>query len=207
MKDKFSVRSGAINLPVIIGGVIAIAVVVLLSALIINALTKDKPKEEEIAEGPIPSATITPVTTVTPTPAKSVQGVNTQGTTTTQTTQQTKPKQNIQTQPQATVRTTTTEEVIVKLNPRCTKMRARWNPEDPYQVSFTTEGSADGASIVNYQWDFDGNGSWDSEEGRVENSIGYRYSEKKVYTVKSRVRDSQGRWSESCEIGIDLNSN
>lgn len=207
MKDKFSVRSGAINLPVIIGGVIAIAVVVLLSALIINALTKDKIKEEEIAEGPIPSATITPVTTVTPTPAKSVQGVNTQGTSTTQTTQQTKPKQNIQTQPQATVRTTTTEEVIVKLNPRCTKMRARWNPEDPYQVSFTTEGSADGATIVNYQWDFDGNGSWDSEEGRVENSIGYRYSEKKVYTVKSRVRDSQGRWSESCEIGIDLNSN
>lgn len=207
MKDKFSVRSGAINLPVIIGGVIAIAVVVLLSALIINALTKDKIKEEEIAEGPIPSATITPVTTVTPTPAKSVQGVNTQGTSTTQTTQQTKPKQNIQTQPQATVRTTTTEEVIVKLNPRCTKMRARWNPEDPHQVSFTTEGSADGATIVNYQWDFDGNGSWDSEEGRVENSIGYRYSEKKVYTVKSRVRDSQGRWSESCEIGIDLNSN
>ena len=206
MKNKFLVRSGAINLPVLIGGVVAIAVVVLLSALIINALTKDKPKEEEIAEGPIPSATITPITTVTPTPAKSVQGVNTQGTTT-QTTQQTSPKQTVQTQPQTTVRTTTTEEVIIKLNPRCTKMRARWNPEDPYQVSFTTEGSADGATIVNYQWDFDGNGSWDSEEGRVENSIGYRYSEKKVYTVKSRVRDSQGRWSESCEIGIDLNSN
>ncbi len=206
MKDRVLGKIGAINLPVVIGGIITIAVVVLLSALIINALTKNKISQDEVAEGPIPStsATLTTVT-VTPTPAKAVQGVNTN----TQTTK-TQPLQPAatSTQPLATttVRTVTTEDVIVKLNPRCTKMRARWNPDDAYQVSFTTEGQADGASIVNYQWDFDGNGSWDSEEGRVENSIGYRYSEKKTYTVKSRVRDSQGRWSETCEMAINLNS-
>lgn len=195
---------GAVNIPVIIGGVVAIAVVALLAALIINALSGSKSEEkEEVAEGPIPSASTTPAPT--PTPAKAVQGANTQGTTGNQQVQKpiSAPSQPTTT---TTVRTVTTEDVVVKLNPRCTKMRARWNPDDPYQVSFTTEGQADGASIINYQWDFDGNGTWDSEEGRVENSIGYRYSEKKVYTVKSRVRDSQGRWSETCEIGIDLNS-
>lgn len=195
---------GAVNIPVIIGGVVAIAVVALLAALIINALSGSKSEEkEEVAEGPIPSASTTPAPT--PTPAKAVQGANTQGTTGNQQVQKpiSAPSQPTTT---TTVRTVTTEDVVVKLNPRCTKMRARWNPDDPYQVSFTTEGQADGASIINYQWDFDGNGTWDSEEGRIENSIGYRYSEKKVYTVKSRVRDSQGRWSETCEIGIDLNS-
>ncbi len=205
MKKVKFINSGAVNIPVIIGGVVAIAVVALLAALIINALSGDKSEEnkEEVAEGPIPSASTTPA----PTPAKAVQGVNTQGAATGSNQQTQKPVQTTsQPTTTTTVRTVTTEDVIVKLNPRCTKMRARWNPDDPYQVSFTTEGSADGASIVNYQWDFDGNGTWDSEEGRVENSIGYRYSEKKVYTVKSRVRDSQGRWSETCEIGIDLNS-
>lgn len=195
---------GAVNIPVIIGGVVAIAVVALLAALIINALSGSRSEEkEEVAEGPIPSASTTPAPT--PTPAKAVQGANTQGTTGNQQVQKpiSAPSQPTTT---TTVRTVTTEDVVVKLNPRCTKMRARWNPDDPYQVSFTTEGQADGASIINYQWDFDGNGTWDSEEGRIENSIGYRYSEKKVYTVKSRVRDSQGRWSETCEIGIDLNS-
>lgn len=195
---------GAVNIPVIIGGVVAIAVVALLAALIINALSGSRSEEkEEVAEGPIPSASTTPAPT--PTPAKAVQGANTQGTTGNQQVQKpiSAPSQPTTT---TTVRTVTTEDVVVKLNPRCTKMRARWNPDDPYQVSFTTEGQADGASVINYQWDFDGNGTWDSEEGRIENSIGYRYSEKKVYTVKSRVRDSQGRWSETCEIGIDLNS-
>jgi hypothetical protein len=203
MKDKVFGKLGGLNLPVLIGGVVTLAVVVLLAALIINALTKTGTSQDETVEGPIPSVSMSPVQpTVTPVPVKSVQGVNTQTTNT-----QNKPA-TAQPQPTTTtVRTVTTEDVIVKLNPRCTKMRARWNPEDPYQVSFTTEGQADGASVVNYQWDFDGNGSWDSEEGRVENSIGYRYSEKKSYTVKSRVRDSLGRWSETCEIGIDLNSN
>lgn len=205
MKDRVLGKIGAINLPVVIGGIVTIAVVVLLSALIINALTKNK-AVDEVAEGPIPSVSVTPAET-TPTPVKSVQGANTK--TQTPKSQPAKPATG-GTQPTTTtttVRTVTTEDVVVKLNPRCTKMRARWNPEDPYQVSFTTEGEADGATVVNYQWDFDGNGSWDSEEGRVENSIGHRYSDKKSYTVKSRVRDSQGRWSEICEMGIDLNDN
>lgn len=205
MKDRVLGKIGAINLPVVIGGIVTIAVVVLLSALIINALTKNK-AVDEVAEGPIPSVSVTPAET-TPTPVKSVQGANTK--TQTPKSQPARPATG-GTQPTTTtttVRTVTTEDVVVKLNPRCTKMRARWNPEDPYQVSFTTEGEADGATVVNYQWDFDGNGSWDSEEGRVENSIGHRYSDKKSYTVKSRVRDSQGRWSEICEMGIDLNDN
>ncbi len=206
MKDKVFGKLGGLNLPVVIGGLVTLGVVILLAALIVNALTKPKSNKDEIAEGPIPSVSAVPTVTPAPEANKSVQGVKSQIIKPTD-----KPATvNTQTAPAApvaTVRTVTTEDVIVKLNPRCTKMRARWNPEDPYQVSFTTEGQADGATVVNYQWDFDGNGSWDSEEGRVENSIGHRYSEKKSYTVKTRVRDSQGRWSETCEIGIDLNSN
>lgn len=201
MKKTNGARRGAVNLPILIGAVVGVLILVLLITLIVKALSKPDTAQNGIAEGPIPSTSVTPTpAVVTPVPAKDVKGASTD-------TKRKAPTQTVQ-QPVTTTTTTrseTTEEVTVKLNPRCTKMRARWNLDDPYQVSFTTEGEADGATIANYQWDFDGNGSWDSEEGRVENSIGHRYSEKKVYTVKSRVRDSLGRWSQTCEIGIDLN--
>ncbi len=60
----------------------------------------------------------------------------------------------------------------------------------PLQVTFTTSVSDPDGSIVQYEWDFDGNGTYDSTT--TTNPVSYTYCNNGTYTAKVRVTDDDG---------------
>ncbi|MFB9954516.1 PQQ-dependent sugar dehydrogenase [Cellulomonas denverensis] len=62
----------------------------------------------------------------------------------------------------------------------------------PLEVAFDAADSADpeGAALT-YQWDFDGNGTWDAEGV----TASYTYTELGLYTARLRVTDPQGKFT------------
>jgi spore coat protein H len=66
-----------------------------------------------------------------------------------------------------------------------------WAPLTAY---FSAYGSyADGATIVKYEWDLDGNGAFDFDATTNNGYAQYLYTKSGVYTITLRVTDSQGR--------------
>ncbi|TSA56709.1 MAG: PKD domain-containing protein, partial [Planctomycetaceae bacterium] len=62
-------------------------------------------------------------------------------------------------------------------------------------VIFTGSGSDSDGTIVNYQWDFNGDGVWDATTtGSI---TGYTYASAGTYCAKLRVQDNRGAWSDT----------
>lgn len=81
--------------------------------------------------------------------------------------------------------------------PTCTQTTiAPQKGDAPISVSLHGSGSAGSAGLIGYQWDFEGDGTWDS--GVQLNSINYTYEKPGTYTPKYRILDKDDRWSETC---------
>jgi spore coat protein H len=66
----------------------------------------------------------------------------------------------------------------------------------PLMVYFSAFGSrSEGASIVRYEWDLDGNGSFDYDATNEGGYANYLYSKPGEYVISLRVTDSQGRFA------------
>lgn len=71
----------------------------------------------------------------------------------------------------------------------------------PYTVYLQGGGSSD-AGIVGYQWDFEGNGSWDSDVQL--DAKKYTYSEQGSYRPKYRILDKNSNWSKICDYSFTI---
>lgn len=60
----------------------------------------------------------------------------------------------------------------------------------PLQVTFSTTASDPDGTITQYEWDFDGNGTYDAATST--NPVSYTYSPSGTYTAMVRVTDNQG---------------
>src|SRR3990170_1502633 len=60
----------------------------------------------------------------------------------------------------------------------------------PLQVTFSTTASDPDGAITQYEWDFDGNGTYDAVTST--NPVSYTYSPSGTYTAMVRVTDNQG---------------
>ncbi|MBI5286287.1 MAG: PKD domain-containing protein [Deltaproteobacteria bacterium] len=60
----------------------------------------------------------------------------------------------------------------------------------PLPVTFSTVVSDPDGSIVQYEWDFDGNGTYDATT--TSNPVSYTYNNEGTYTARVRVTDDQG---------------
>ncbi len=67
----------------------------------------------------------------------------------------------------------------------------------PLNVSFTGSASVDDATIVKYEIDFDGNGTYDFTSNTTTLNTNHTYTAAGVYQAKMKVTDSKGRTSES----------
>jgi hypothetical protein len=71
-------------------------------------------------------------------------------------------------------------------------------PDDgwaPLLVNFSAYGSAvEGAAIVRYEWDLDGDGSYDFDATQQEGYASYLYSHEGEFNIHLRVTDSLGRF-------------
>lgn len=88
--------------------------------------------------------------------------------------------------------------LVIKKNAKPTCIGLSGSPfsgYSPLSVIFTGSGNDDDGSIVNYQWDFDGDGTWDQTTGV--NSTGYIYTTPAAYCAKLRVQDDRGFWSDT----------
>lgn len=56
--------------------------------------------------------------------------------------------------------------------------------------------AAGGDSLIGYQWDFDGNGVWDSDV--ILEPVNHTYTQPGTYLPQFRVKSSQGLWSDVC---------
>jgi hypothetical protein len=68
----------------------------------------------------------------------------------------------------------------------------------PLTVTFTAEATVsdpDGGSIVKYEWDFDGDGTFDQNTGTT-NTASHTYTTAGSFTAKVRVTDDKGRTAE-----------
>ncbi|MEM4725245.1 MAG: PKD domain-containing protein, partial [Candidatus Hadarchaeum sp.] len=65
-------------------------------------------------------------------------------------------------------------------------------PREGEEVIFTASVSSPDAPVVEWEWDFNGDGVVDS---RNPSPVKYTYAEKGLYTVKVRVRSQYGGWS------------
>jgi len=75
--------------------------------------------------------------------------------------------------------------------------------DTPLMVTLDASGSADpDGTIVKYEWDFDGNGTYDSYGGS--SSTGYTYSSAGDYTAKVRVTDDAGAQDTDTAL-VDVN--
>src|SRR5690606_11458815 len=80
----------------------------------------------------------------------------------------------------------------------------------PLQVNFDASSSTDGdGTIVNYQWDFDGDGIWDLDTGSSPNAL-FIYSVAGDFDPKVLVTDNDGAsdvasLSETVSGGISVN--
>jgi len=63
----------------------------------------------------------------------------------------------------------------------------------PLTVSFTSSVSDDDGSIVKYEWDFDGNGTYDATTET--NPVSHLYDKSGTYTARMRVTDNDGATS------------
>ena len=59
------------------------------------------------------------------------------------------------------------------------------------------------AAIVGYQWDFDGNGTWDTNLVS-EPKIGHIYSQNGTFKPKLRARSSKNTWTPTCDYGFTV---
>lgn len=71
----------------------------------------------------------------------------------------------------------------------------------PLQVTFSTTASDPDGTIVSYEWDFDGNGTYDA----TTNPVSYTYNEG-AYTVRVRITDDKGAVATG-ETGITVSKN
>jgi PKD repeat protein len=74
----------------------------------------------------------------------------------------------------------------------------------PLMVYFSAFGSkAEGAQIVRYEWDLDGNGQFDFDATAQGGYANYLYSKPGDYTITLRVTDDQGRFSsDSVQVSV-----
>ncbi len=92
--------------------------------------------------------------------------------------------------------------------PTCASLTA--NPTSgnvPLAVNFTGTGSDSDGTIVEYAWDFDGNGTWD--QTTASNATSYNYSSAGTYPAKLRVKDDDGVWSStpaSCQQTVSVST-
>jgi spore coat protein H len=68
-----------------------------------------------------------------------------------------------------------------------------WAPLKVYYSAFGSH--SDGAAIVRYEWDLDGNGAFDYDATSQGGYASYVYSKPGEYTAHLRVTDSQGRFA------------
>ncbi len=74
----------------------------------------------------------------------------------------------------------------------------------PYDVLLQPGGSAGSSGgMVGYQWDYTGDGSWDTEVSP--NAINYTYQTAGTYNVKMRVLGSNGEYSNTCQTTLTVN--
>ena len=67
-------------------------------------------------------------------------------------------------------------------------------------VNFTGSASDSDGTVTSYQWDFDGNGSWDKTTSG--NTASHTYTAANYYTAKMRVKDNDGAWSNACSTNV-----
>lgn len=68
-----------------------------------------------------------------------------------------------------------------------------WAPLMVYYSAFGSQ--VDGAAIVRYEWDLDGNGAFDFDATSQGGYASYTYSKPGEYVISLRVTDSQGRFA------------
>lgn len=70
-------------------------------------------------------------------------------------------------------------------------------------LAYTVLNIGDMAYVTGAQWDFNGDGNWDTDLNQDTGRVNYRYSDAGVYTVKLKTILSDGRISEcSSSIGV-----
>jgi hypothetical protein len=74
----------------------------------------------------------------------------------------------------------------------------------PYNALVSVGGGTGGhGTIAGYQWDYDGNGSWDS--GTTSGDYWHVFSSAGSYTVKARLVTSTNEYSNTCSVTITVN--
>lgn len=77
--------------------------------------------------------------------------------------------------------------------------------EVPFNYFFHGSGAAGGvdSGIVGYQWDYDGDGKWDSDV--MMDGISYTYQTPGIYNPRYRIKGANGTWSQTCSFPAVIN--
>lgn len=63
------------------------------------------------------------------------------------------------------------------------------------------------ASVTGIQWDFNGDGTWDTDFSLTNGNLNHTYSDTGVYNIKMHVQLSDGRITDTCSASIAVQPN